>query len=163
MKKTEPATRRGNRAIARPLPSATDRPRREFVGAAGEPLRVAEADGRADFRRGDVLWIRCDPSVGVEPRKTRTCVVVSNDIANRFGGALTVAPTQAFTPQRARRAYMVDLRRPRSTLSEPRVANASMIMTYDRGRVVGRAGRVAPEAMGDLDRALAVHLALSEP
>jgi mRNA interferase MazF len=114
-----------------------------------------------DIRRGDLLWINCYPSLGVEPRKTRTCVVVSNDIANRFGQAITVVPTQRYTAERSRRAFIVDLRRPRSTLGEPRVANASMLMTYDRGRVVSRAGRVSLETQRALDRALAVHLALA--
>ena len=41
-----------------------------------------------------------------------------------------------------------------------RVANASMITTYDRTRVVRRAGRVSAEALRALDRALAVHLGL---
>jgi mRNA interferase MazF len=113
-----------------------------------------------EFRRGDVLWIQCDPSVGVEPRKTRTCVVVSNDIANRYGQAVTVVPTQAHTSERAARAYMVDLRRPRSTLVQARVANASMIMTYDQSRIVSRAGRISVEAQHALDRALGVHLGL---
>jgi mRNA interferase MazF len=111
--------------------------------------------------RGDILWICCDPSVGAEPRKTRTCVVVSNNIANRFGQAITVVPTQPYSTERAERAYMADLRRPRSTLREARVANASMVMTYDRARVTRRAGKVAPEALDDIDRALALHLALS--
>lgn len=110
--------------------------------------------------RGDILWICCDPSVGAEPRKTRTCIVVSNDIANRFGPAITVIPTQAYGAERAARAYMTDLRSPRSTLTEDRVANASMVMTYDRARVVKRAGKVAPETLADIDRALAVHLGL---
>jgi mRNA interferase MazF len=114
-----------------------------------------------EFRRGDVLWIQCDPSVGVEPRKTRTCVVVSNDLANRYGQAVTVVPTQAYTTLRAARAYMVDLRKPRSTLTEARVANTSMIMTYDRGRVVTRAGRVSAETQGALDQALGIHLGLA--
>ncbi|HEY0480278.1 MAG TPA: type II toxin-antitoxin system PemK/MazF family toxin [Kofleriaceae bacterium] len=110
--------------------------------------------------RGDILWICCDPSVGAEPRKTRTCVVVSNNIANRFGQAITVVPTQAYSAERAGRAYMADLRQPRSTLREARVANASMVMTYDRARVTRRAGKVAPETLDDIDRALALHLAL---
>jgi mRNA interferase MazF len=114
-------------------------------------------------RRGDVLWINCDPSVGVEPRKTRTCVVVSNDLANEFGAAVTVVPTQAFTADRAARVYMVDLRKPRSTLAEPRVANASMIMTYDRNRIVSREGRLHRDALIALDRALSVHLGLIPP
>ncbi len=113
-----------------------------------------------EFRRGDVVWINCDPSVGVEPRKTRTCVVVSNNIANRYGEAVTVVPTQRYTAARAGRAYMVDLRRPRSTFKDPRVANASMVMTYDQARILARAGRITDSAQQALDHALALHLAL---
>jgi mRNA interferase MazF len=114
-----------------------------------------------EIRRGDILWINCDPSIGVEPRKTRTCVVVSNDVANRFGQAITVVPTQRYTAERAQRAYMVDLRKPGSNLQEARVANVSMLMTYDRRRVASRAGRISPEAERALDQALALHLGLS--
>jgi mRNA interferase MazF len=117
------------------------------------------ADDRV-LRRGDVVWVGCDPSVGVEPRKTRTCVVVSNDVANRFGQAVSVVPTQRYTAARAARSYMVDLRAPRSTLDTARVANASMIMSYDRNRILSVAGRVARSTLPDIDRALRLHLAL---
>jgi mRNA interferase MazF len=113
-----------------------------------------------EIHRGDILWIQCDPSVGVEPQKTRTCVVVSNDIANQYGQAVTVVPTQVYSAERARRAYMVDLRKPRSDLKEARVANASMIMTYDRRRIVNRAGRVSMDTQRALDNALSLHLGL---
>lgn len=113
-----------------------------------------------DVRRGDVVWVNCDPSIGAEPRKTRTAVVVSNDIANRYGQVVTVIPTQAYTRERAERAYVVDLRRPRSTLKEARVANGSMIMTYDRARLVRSEGRVTAETLAAIDAALALHLGL---
>jgi mRNA interferase MazF len=113
-----------------------------------------------EYRRGDILWIQCDPSVGVEPQKIRTCVVVSNDLANQYGQAVTIVPTQAYTAERGSRAYMVDLRRPRSDLRVARVANASMVMTYDRRRVVKRAGRISAEAQQALDQALSLHLGL---
>jgi len=116
-----------------------------------------------DLRRGDIVWINCDPSIGVEPRKTRTCIVVSNDIANRFGQAVTIVPTQAYTKERAGRGYMVDVRKPRSQLREARVANCSMIMTYDRARVVRREGRIGDEAVSEIDRALLVHLGIAQP
>ena len=112
------------------------------------------------WKRGDVVWVNCEPSVGVEPTKTRTCVIVSNDIANRYGGAVTVVPTQRYTAERAGRAYMVDLRSPRSTLTEARVANASMVATYDRSRIVARAGRLTSDAMALMNAALALHLDL---
>jgi mRNA interferase MazF len=114
-------------------------------------------------RRGDILWIDCDPSVGAEPKKIRSCVVVQNDDANQFSATVTVIPTRAYSPERASRPYNVDLRQPRSTMDKPRVANASTVMTYDRGRIVGRAGRVASDTLGKIDRALAVHLGLADP
>ncbi len=114
-----------------------------------------------EIRRGDILWIQCDPSVGIEPQKIRTSVVVSNDIANQHGQAITIVPTQAYTTERSRRAHMVDLRTPRSDLNESRVANASMIMTYDRRRVIKRAGRIARETQDALDLALRLHLGLT--
>lgn len=116
-----------------------------------------------EFRRGDILWIDCDPSVGAEPRKVRTCVVVSNDMANRYGATVTVVPTQAYSAERAARPFMVDLRKPRSTMVQARVANASMVTTYDRARAASRAGRVAPGTIAAIERALAIHLGMAEP
>jgi mRNA interferase MazF len=135
--------------------------KRASRGAASQKADLGESRGALEIRRGDIVWISCDPSFGAEPRKTRTCVVVSNDIANQFGQVLTVIPTQSFTTERAERAYMADLRRPRSTLEVDRVANASMVMTYDRARVVARAGRVTAAGMPPLEQALALHLGLS--
>jgi mRNA interferase MazF len=114
------------------------------------------------FVRGDLVWLNCDPSVGAEPRKTRTCIVVSNNSANQYGQAITVVPTQGFTEERAGRAYMVDLRAPRSDLKELRVANASMVMTYDRSRISSLAGRITKETLARVDVALRLHLALDE-
>jgi len=33
-------------------------------------------------RRGEVFWVRLDPTEGVEIRKTRPAIIVSNDAAN---------------------------------------------------------------------------------
>lgn len=116
----------------------------------------------SEYRRGDVLWISCDPSVGAEPKKLRTCVVVSNDVANQFGGTVTVIPTQRYTTDRVARSYVVDLRLPRSNLETDRVANASMIMTYDRRRIVSSAGHIGDETLRLVDEALALHLGLTD-
>lgn len=142
--------------------SATKTPDRR-ARSQGRPVAKSSASpGTLRVRRGDVVWICCDPSVGAEPRKTRTCVVVSNDVANEHGQAITVVPTQAYSDERAGRAYMADLRAPRSSLSEGRVANASMVMTYDRTRIVSHAGQVSAATLRRIDEALRVHLELPE-
>jgi mRNA interferase MazF len=125
------------------------------------PAQKADPEEVRPLRRGDIVWIACDPSVGAEPRKTRTCVVVSNDVANELAQTISVAPTRAYSAERAARAFMVDLRKPRSTMEAARLANASAVMTYDKSRIVSRAGRVHPDAMARLDTALALHLGLT--
>lgn len=122
---------------------------------------MSETD-RLEVRRGDLVWVNCEPSRGAEPKKTRTCVVVSNDIANRFGEVVTVVPTQRFTPERNGRAYMVDLRAPHSDLKAQRIANASMVTTFDRSRLLKREGRVTKETLRRIDAALRLHLGLEE-
>jgi len=54
------------------------------------------------------------------------------------------------------------LRRPRSSIRAARVANCSMVMTYDRSRIVRVEGAASAAAIADVDRALRVHLGLAE-
>ncbi len=42
-------------------------------------------------RRGEVYWVRLDPTDGKEINKTRPCLVISSDIANR-SELIVVAP-----------------------------------------------------------------------
>lgn len=42
--------------------------------------------------RGDVYWANLDPTVGAEIKKTRPCIVISPDTANRNGPLVIVAP-----------------------------------------------------------------------
>ena len=131
--------------------------------SAGSSIDSTMKREPVEVRRGDILWIDCDPSIGVEPTRVRTCVVVSNDTANKFGQSVTVIPTLRYSASRADRAFLVDLRRPRSSLRQNRVANASMVMTYDRRRVVKKAGNTTVDTRQAIDRALAIHLGLAEP
>ena len=43
-------------------------------------------------QRGDVFWANLDPTIGVEIKKTRPVVVVSNDVINRHSRLVVVVP-----------------------------------------------------------------------
>ena len=35
------------------------------------------------YQRGQIWWVKLDPSVGVEATKTRVCLILQNDAGNR--------------------------------------------------------------------------------
>lgn len=42
--------------------------------------------------RGDIFWVKLDPTIGAEINKTRPCLVVSNDQGNKASRSIIVAP-----------------------------------------------------------------------
>lgn len=49
------------------------------------------------MNRGEVWWIRFDPSVGGEIQKTRPAVILSNDHANKYLNRVQVSPLTSKT------------------------------------------------------------------
>lgn len=43
-------------------------------------------------RRGDIVWVSLDPTVGSEIKKRRPGLIISNDIANAHSARVLIAP-----------------------------------------------------------------------
>ena len=43
-------------------------------------------------RRGEIFWVKLDPTVGSEINKIRPAVIISNDVGNEFSRRVIVAP-----------------------------------------------------------------------
>ena len=110
------------------------------------------------MKRGDVFWGNFDPTLGSEIQKTRPCLIVSNDIANRFSPLVTVIP---LTSQKLDKIF------PHEVLVEnnPKLKNAKIkvnqIRTFDKQRLGKWISHLSASNMKKVDAALALHLGLS--
>lgn len=43
-------------------------------------------------KRGEVYWVKLDPTIGSEINKTRPALIISNDSGNEYGQRVVVAP-----------------------------------------------------------------------
>ena len=49
-------------------------------------------------RRGEIWWVRLDPTLGSEITKARPCLILSSDVLNQRRGTIVVVPL-ASSPQ----------------------------------------------------------------
>ena len=98
------------------------------------------------IRRGDVILIDLNPTVGEEIRKTRPCLVVSPNELNKHLRTLIVAPLTTG-------GHAYPFRIPCRFQGKSGYVVLDQVRTVDRGRLVRRLGRLSPRL---LERALAV-------
>ena len=112
------------------------------------------------IKRGDVLLVDFGSGRGSEQAKTRPCVVVQNDIGNRYSNTTIVVP---ITSRVREKDYPTDVFATGKELSLPRdgSVNCSQIMTFSvRHRAKKKLGSLKPGTMGRVDDALRASLSL---
>jgi mRNA interferase MazF len=104
--------------------------------------------------------VALDPTLGAEIRKTRPGLILQNDEANRYSPVTIVA---AITAQFEEPLYPTEVlvESPEGGLSVDSVVLLNQIRSVDRQRLVRRLGRLSPDTMHDVGRALAVSLGLA--
>jgi len=103
-------------------------------------------------RRGDVVLVNLDPTVGVEIKKTRPAIVVSNDSINQFSQLVVVVPLTKNTAHLSPSHVVI----PKGSA---RLAFASKVVTeqikaVDKQRIVKRLGSLTPSLLAEVERAL---------
>ena len=104
-------------------------------------------------RRGELYWVRLDPAVGTETRKTRPAVIVSNDIGNELSARVIVAP---LTSQGTQRVFPFEVLVPAGEggLRESSKIAMDQIRSVDKLRLGGLLGALPRERMEQVDRAI---------
>ena len=111
--------------------------------------------------RGEVYFVAFDPTLGAEIRKTRPALILQNDIANRSSPITIVA---AISSKFDEELYPTEVlvRAPEGGLDADSVLLLNQIRSVDRRRLMRRIGRLVPETMRLVDRALILSLGLIE-
>ncbi|MBI1973676.1 type II toxin-antitoxin system PemK/MazF family toxin [Candidatus Micrarchaeota archaeon] len=113
-----------------------------------------------NIERGDILFVDLEPVKGSEQGNKRPCLVVQNDIRNKF------APTTIIVPITTR---LPDKEYPTSVIVDPSesgLKEKSAVLCYQirtisvQNRVIKRIGRLASNTMEKVNEALKATLAL---
>src|SRR5205085_11599355 len=124
--------------------------------AATRPRRT----GRQEFpRRGEIYLTALDPALGHEIKKTRTALVIQNDVTNRYGMTTIVA---AITSKVSLPSYPNEVVIPPETTGLEVVSTVRLdqIRTVDRKRLIKRLGKVDAHLMRKVDEAISISLGL---
>jgi mRNA interferase MazF len=109
----------------------------------------------ASIKRGQVFLVNFDPTLGVEARKTRPALVVSNNLNNTHSPIVSICPITS----NVTRVYSFEVEIPlgRGGLRARSKVMVNQTRAVDRIRLIKSLGHLPEEIMADVDRALKLH------
>ncbi len=110
------------------------------------------------IKRGDVYWVKLDPTEGSEIGKTRPAVMISNDINNELADTVTVLPITSSVGKVY--PFEVFIKKGTANMSSDSKVKANQIRTVDKKRLKERIGTIPEEILGDIEKAVKIHLEL---
>jgi mRNA interferase MazF len=114
----------------------------------------------ADLKRGDVVWVNLNPTIGSETGKVRPCVIIQNDVGNKYSPVTIVA---VITSRKSlSQKYPVDVwvGKEQGGLDVPSIILCDQIRTVDKRRIIKRLGQFSDSIMKAVDKAIKISLAL---
>ena len=103
-------------------------------------------------RRGDVVVVNLDPTIGVEIKKTRPAIVLSNDSINHYSQLIVVVPLTKNTAHLSPSHTVIPKGVARLTFTSKAVTE--QIKAIEKRRVVKRLGNLTPALLVEVERAL---------
>ena len=115
--------------------------------------------GMADFpKRGEIWFVRLDPTQGSEIKKTRPALIISNNINNQFSPLVTALPIS----DKGEKVYPFEVLLPlgNTGLSKVSKVRCQQIRTVDKLRLVKQLGSIPTSLMASIEEALLLHLGM---
>ncbi|MBI4842497.1 MAG: type II toxin-antitoxin system PemK/MazF family toxin [candidate division NC10 bacterium] len=103
-------------------------------------------------RRGDVILANLDPTIGVEIKKTRPVIVLSNDSINQLSQLVVVVPLTKNVAHLSPSHALIPKGIARLSIASKAVTE--QIKAVDKRRLVKRLGSLPPDLLAQVERAL---------
>jgi mRNA interferase MazF len=110
------------------------------------------------IKRGDVYWVKLDPIEGSEIGKTRSAVVISNNINNEFADTVTVLPVTSSVGKVY--PFEVFMKKGIANMPGDSKVKANQIRTVDKTRLRERIGAIPEAILKEIEKAVKIHLEL---
>jgi mRNA interferase MazF len=113
--------------------------------------------------RGEIYLVRFDPVEGSEVGKTRPALILQNDTANRSSPVTIVAAISSqFNPSHLYPTEVL-IKTGEAGLTVDSVVLLNQIRTIDKARLLSLVGKVEPQTMLHVERAIKISLGLLRP
>ena len=116
------------------------------------------------LKRGMVIDVNLDPTLGSETGKIRPCIIVTNDVYNQMVPVIQVVPITAWSAKKAKITTNVAIIPSKNNgLLKKSVADCLQARPIDhRRRLVKIRGKLASPQMEEIDRALKIVFELDQ-
>lgn len=115
---------------------------------------------KEEFSRGEIVLVDLNPARGAEKRKTRPCVIIQNDIGNKFSPLTIVAVITSQKEISKKFPTDVWVNKGKGGLDYPSIIQCDQIRTVDKRRIIKKVGIIDESIMKDVDKALKISLDL---
>jgi mRNA interferase MazF len=115
------------------------------------------------LKRGMIIDVNLDPTLGSETGKIRPCIIVTNDVYNEKVPVIQVVPVTVWSGKKSRIATNVEIFPSKSNgLSKKSIADCLQTRPIDhRQRLVNIRGNLSHTKMHEIDQALKIVFELS--
>jgi mRNA interferase MazF len=110
-------------------------------------------------RRGDIYLVQFDPTIGYEIRKTRSAVIIQNDVSNQYSPLTIVAAISSqFSDPPFPREVVIEP--DESGLPKRSAVVVNQLRSVDRQRLAKKLGKLSGQSMQRVDHAIKISLGL---
>lgn len=107
------------------------------------------------IKRGDVVLVDLRGRRGFEQQGIRPCVVIQNDIGNKYANTTIIAPIT--TTNRNQMPTHVTIQ-----LDEESVVICEQLVTVDESRLMSKLSRLSEKDMKEIDKAIMISLGVEQ-